>query len=109
VELANTNEITKLEEYTIDANLEIIEVVDEDYTNTLVQNILSLGHVIDNNDKLLTIALREGSQLFGLFRDAHFKEYNFPTLFYGHRRPSLACYYQKFMQVELININRKFA
>jgi hypothetical protein len=114
VELANTNEITKLEEYTIDANLEIkkldmFEVVDEDYTNTLVQNILSLGHVIENNDKLLTIALKEGSQPLGLFHDAHFKEYNFPTLFYGHPRPSLACYFQKIMQVELININRKFA
>jgi hypothetical protein len=27
------------------------EIVDEDRTNTLVQNILSLEHVIDNNDK----------------------------------------------------------
>jgi hypothetical protein len=100
VELTNTNEITKLEEYTIDANLEIkkldmFKVVDEDYRDTLVQNILSFKHVIDNNDKSLTIALREGSQPLGLLHDAHSKEYNFPTLFYGHPRPSLACSYQR--------------
>jgi len=60
-----------------------------------VQNILSLEHVIDNNDKLLTIAPRKGSQPFGLFCDAHFEKYNFPIVFYGHLRPSLACSYQK--------------
>ncbi len=109
------NETTKLEEHTIDGNLEIKkldmfeEVVDEDYTNTLVQNILSLEHVIDYNEKLLIIVLRKGFQPLGLFHDAHFEEYNFPTLFYGHPRLSFACSYQKIMQVDLININIKFA
>jgi hypothetical protein len=55
------------------------EIVYEDYTNTLVQNILSLEHVFDNNDKSLTIAFGKGSQPFGLFCDAHFETYNFPT------------------------------
>jgi hypothetical protein len=50
-------------------------------TQRLVQNILSLEHVIDNNDKSLIIAHGEGFQPLGLFRDAHSKEYNFPTLF----------------------------
>jgi hypothetical protein len=115
MELGNKNETTELEEYIIDVNLNIKkldmfeEVVDEDYIHTLVQNILSFEHVINNNDKLLTIVLRKGYQPLGLFCDAHSEEYNFPTLFYGHPRPSLACYYQKIVQVELININSKFA
>jgi len=99
VELTNTNETTKLE-HTIDANLELNkpdtfeEIVDENYINTLLQNILSLEHVIDNNDKSLTIAFGKGSQPFGLFHDAHFEIYSFSTLSYGHPRPSLACFYQ---------------
>jgi hypothetical protein len=115
VELTNTNEIIELEEYTIDANLEIKKldmfekVVDEDCTYTLMQNILSLEHVIDDNDKLLTITPIEGSQPLGLFCDAHSKKYNFPTIFYGHPRPSFACSYQKIVQAKLISINRKFA
>jgi hypothetical protein len=46
-----------------------------------VQNILSLENIIDNNDKSLIIAHGEGFQPLGLFCDAHFEEYNFPTLF----------------------------
>ncbi len=74
-----------------------------------MQNILNLEHVIDDNDKSLTIAPRKGFQPLGLFHDAHSKKYNFPTLFYWHPRPSLACFYQKIVQVDLISINRKFA
>ncbi len=66
VELTNINETIKSEK-------------------TLVQNILSLEHVIDNTDKSIIIALGQGSQLFGLFHDAHFEEYNFSTLFYAHQ------------------------
>jgi hypothetical protein len=47
-----------------------------------VQNILSIEHVIDDNDKSPTIVLGKNSQFLGLFCDAHSKEYNFPTLFY---------------------------
>jgi len=47
------------------------EVMDEKCIDTLVQNILSREHVIDNNDKLLIMALGEGIQPFGLFCDAH--------------------------------------
>ncbi len=115
VELTNTNETTKLEEYTIDENLEIKtpitfeEVVDEDYTYTLVQNILNFEHVINDNDKSLTIVLGERFQLLGLFHDAHSKiNIIFPTLFYGHPRASLTCSYQKIVQAKLINLNKKF-
>jgi hypothetical protein len=52
-----------------------------------VQNILSHEHVIDNNEKSLTITPGEGYQPFGLFHDAHFEEYNFSTLFYGQQKP----------------------
>ncbi len=80
VELANTNETIKLKEHTIDANLEVKkpnmfeEIVDEDYTNTLVQNILSLEHVIDNNDKSITITPIEGFQPLQLFHNAHLRK-----------------------------------
>ncbi len=74
-----------------------------------MQDILSLEHVIDNNDKSLIIAHGKGSQPLGQVCDAYFEEYNFPTLFYGHPRPSLACSCQKIVQAKLININRKFA
>jgi hypothetical protein len=59
------------------------EVVDEDCTDTLVQNILSLEHVIDGNDKSPTIVPRKKIQLLGLFCDAHSKEYNFQHCFMG--------------------------
>jgi hypothetical protein len=72
VELAHTNEIIELEIF-----------FDEDCTNTLVQNILNLQHVIDNNDKSITIVLEEGFQPLGLFRDAHSKKYNCPHYFVG--------------------------
>ncbi len=58
-------------------------MVDEDYTNTLVQNILSPEHIIDDNDKSITIACREGSQLRGLFRATHFEKIMFQHYFMG--------------------------
>ncbi len=73
----NEMKTIKFKKYTIDANLEIKkpymfeEVMDEKCIDTLVQNILSREHVIDNNDKLLIMALGEGIQPFGLFCDAH--------------------------------------
>ncbi len=36
-----------------------------------MQNILNLEHVIDDNDKSLTIVLGKCFQPLGLFRDAH--------------------------------------
>jgi len=74
-----------------------------------VQNILSLELVIDDNDKSITIVFGKGFQPLGLFCDALSKEYSFPTLFYGHLRPSLASSYQKIMQVNPTSINKKFA
>ncbi len=67
MELAHANEIIELE-----------KKIDEDCTNTLVQNILNLEHVIDNNDKSIIIVLEEGFQPLGLFCDAHSKKYNCP-------------------------------
>jgi len=45
------------------------KILDEEYTDTLMQNILNLEHVIDDNEKSRTIALKKGSQLLGLFCD----------------------------------------
>jgi hypothetical protein len=73
------------------------KVATEYCTYTLMQNILNFKHVIDSNNKSLIIALGDVFQPFGLFRDAHSKEYTF-SLFYGHPRPSLACSYQKIVQ-----------
>jgi hypothetical protein len=104
MELTNTNETIKLKEHIIDMNLELKkpntfeEIVDENYTNTLVQTILSLEQVIDNNEKSLTMVFGKGFQPLKLFYDAHFENYNFATLFYGHPRPSLAWFYQKIVQ-----------
>jgi hypothetical protein len=63
-----------------------------------LENILSPEHIIDNNDKSITITIGEGSQPLELFHDACFEKYNFPTLFYRHPRPSLVCSYQDTMQ-----------
>jgi hypothetical protein len=46
-----------------------------------MQNILNPKHVINDNDKSITIVLGEGSQPLILFCDAHSKEYNFQTSF----------------------------
>jgi hypothetical protein len=48
-----------------------------------VQNILSPEHVIDDNDKSLTIAPKEGSQPLGLFCDAHSEKIMFQHYFMG--------------------------
>ncbi len=48
-----------------------------------MQNILSLEHVIDNNDKSLTIAFGKGFQPFELFCDAHFENIIFQHYFMG--------------------------
>jgi hypothetical protein len=45
------------------------KVVDKDYIDTLMQNILSHEHVIDKNDKSLTTILEK----VGLFCYAHFE------------------------------------
>jgi hypothetical protein len=61
-----------------------------------IQNILNLEQIIDDDNQSITIVPSEkGFQPLGLFHDIHSKEYNFPTLFFGHARPSLTCSYQK--------------
>ncbi len=42
-------------------------MVDEDCIDTIMQNILSHEHIIDDNDKLVTTILEK----VGLFCDAH--------------------------------------
>jgi hypothetical protein len=43
----------------------------------------------------MTIALGESFRPLGLFHDKHYKKYNFPTLFFGHPRPSFECSHQE--------------
>ncbi len=65
--------------------------------------------IIDDDSKTLTIALAKGFQPLGLSLDPYWKEYNFPMLFHGNPSPSFTCSYQKIVQVELTNVNKKFA
>jgi hypothetical protein len=55
------------------------------------------------------IALRNDFWPLGLFCDKHSRKHNIPTLFFGQERPSFNCSYQKVIQVELTNTNKKFA
>jgi hypothetical protein len=73
-----------------------------------VQNILNVEQIVDDNDKSITIAPRKGFQLLGLFHAIHSKEYNFPTLFFGHSRASLGFTYQIIIQAKLTSLYRKF-
>jgi len=73
-----------------------------------VQNIWNVEQIVDDNDKSITIAPREGFQLLGLFHAIHSEEYNFPMLFFGHSRASLGFIYQKIIQAKLTSLNRKF-
>lgn len=80
----------------------------ENHVNILIQNILIIQHV-DDNDKIVAIALRESFQPFGLFWDTYAEEYNHPTLFFGHWRPHISCSYKKITQAQLFSVNKKFA
>ncbi len=82
------------------------EIIDEDHVDILIQNILIVEHVVDDNDKSVTIALGKGFWPLGLFWNTDAETYNYPTLFFGHSRPRISCSYQKITQVELINVNR---
>jgi hypothetical protein len=55
--------------------------IEENFRETLVQDILNPKQFIDNDSKIIIIAQREGFQPLGLFCDPYSKEYNFPTLF----------------------------
>jgi hypothetical protein len=56
------------------------EIIEKNYGEKLIQDILNHEQIIDDNCKSLVIAPREGFQPLGLFCDKHFEEYNFPTL-----------------------------
>jgi hypothetical protein len=63
-------------------NLDMFEeLVEENYGDTMVQNILDLEQIIDRKSKSIIIVPRESFRLFGLFHDKHYEEYNFPTFF----------------------------
>jgi len=85
------------------------EIIEENCGETLVQNILHFKQIIDDDSKTLTIALAKGFQPLGLSLDSYSKEYNFQMLFHGNPSPSFTCSYQKIVQVELTNVNKKFA
>jgi hypothetical protein len=64
---------------------------------------------IKDESKSITIAFGIKKKALGLFHDNHSKEYNFPTLFFGHSIPTFECLYQKVIQAELKNINFFFS
>jgi hypothetical protein len=47
------------------------EIVEENYGDTMVQNILDLEQIIDDKSKSITIVPRESFRLLGLFCDKH--------------------------------------
>jgi hypothetical protein len=57
MELANVNESVDLKENVIGESIQIMnlntfeEICDEDYIDTLMQNILNVEQVVDDNDK----------------------------------------------------------
>jgi hypothetical protein len=73
------------------------EIVEENYGDTMVQNILFPKQIIDNKSKSITIVLGESFRFLGLFHDKHYEEYNFPNFFSRHPRPSFECSCQKFI------------
>ncbi len=91
--MRETNEFQN--EFSVN-NLDMFEEnVEKNCGDTMVQNILDTKQIIDDKFKSITITLGESSRPYGLFRDKHYEEYNFPTLFFGHPRPSFECSYQK--------------
>jgi hypothetical protein len=67
----------------------------------MVQHIIHLVEIINDESKSITIIPRENLKPLGLFHDKYFEEYNFPTLFFGHSRPTFECSYQKTIQAKL--------
>ncbi len=77
VELANASE-----KYTIEMTYETFdsnhfetfeEIMEKDNIDTLVGNILTFEHIIDDNQDSISIVLGEGFSPLGLFRDIHSK------------------------------------
>jgi hypothetical protein len=88
-------------------NLDIFEeIAKNNWGNTIFQNLLNRNQIIDDKSKPIIISLGE-SFIVKLFIDKHYKEYNFPTLFFGYPRPSFECSYQKIVQAKLTRINKK--
>jgi hypothetical protein len=56
------------------------EIVDDESTDTLVQNILEPKNIVDDDDSI-AIVPGENFQPLGLFLNLHSEEYNFPILF----------------------------
>ncbi len=70
------------------ATYEFEQILKEDPTYILMQNILNLEQIIDDDNQSITIVPNQkGFQPLGLFHDIHFEEYNFLALFVGHAKP----------------------
>jgi len=70
------------------ATYEFEQILKEDPTYILMQNILNLEQIIDDDNQSITIVpSQKGFQPLGLFHDIYFEKYNFPTLFFGHAKP----------------------
>jgi hypothetical protein len=57
------------------------KIIEKNYSDALIQDILKLEQIIDGNCKSLMIAHGKGFQLLGLFRDKHFKKITFQHYF----------------------------
>jgi hypothetical protein len=70
-----------------------------------MKNIINVEHVIDDENQSFRIAPIKGFWSFGLFRDKHYEEYDFPALFFGRFRPMTIYFIEKITQENLINLN----
>jgi hypothetical protein len=96
--VVNENELQKLEleqDFDIDNLNTFEEIIEDNFRDTLVQNILGPQQIVDNNSKSLILALGKGFQPFGIFCDKYLKDFNFPRLFFGHGRPLFSIFISK--------------
>jgi hypothetical protein len=70
------------------------KVIEENCEDTQIQNIFNVEKTIDDDLRLLTIALVKCFQPLGLFHDKYLNFF-FTILFFGHPRPYFQCSYEK--------------
>jgi hypothetical protein len=51
--------------------------------NSMIHNLLDAPKVMDYENTIYSITPNQNFHSLSLFKDKHFKELNFPTLFYG--------------------------
>ena len=80
-------------------------------TNTLIHGFIDARSIHNMNDKIIALVPSQELYPIRIFKDKHFEEMNFPTLFYGEPRSSHTSEklsYQRVAQWELLNSSHEF-